>query len=180
MKRIEFFRNTLKLSLAAGGCFFLGKNPAFGAKKEITQENDEQEKFREEWLVLLLKNIDEQLDKKERIFLMESCGRDCAGRGSTKLAATCRGDVPKLVDSLKKIIGEGGAKLTGNEVSITYDKCYCPIVNSIKPPLSDIYCYCSRGWLLEVFGIAAEKEVEVEILETIKRGGKSCKFIVRV
>ena len=55
-----------------------------------------------------------------------------------------------------------------------------PLVAELKEPLSASYCFCSAGWLREVYETVSGKPVTVEILETVKRGGKLCRFNVKL
>jgi len=49
-----------------------------------------------------MENMENQFDKKSRIRLMESNGRDCARRGAIQIAESYKGSVNKLT----KILGE--------------------------------------------------------------------------
>ena len=46
--------------------------------------------------------------------------------------------------------------------------------------LPDTFCYCSRGWMKEVFETIVEKPVDVNLIESVKRGGEACRFTVRI
>jgi predicted ArsR family transcriptional regulator len=128
-----------------------------------------------------MENMEKRLDKPSRVALMEDCGRACAGRGAVAgIAAPCRGDVAKLVERLGTHLGKENAVLDGRTARITYTKCYCPIVGAGPERLPDTWCECSRGWLLEMFETVAGKPVKVELLESIKRGGQACRFVVRL
>jgi len=138
------------------------------------------EKFKQNWISSLMENLDRHLDEDTRIKLMESCGRSCARHESIRMAESCRGDVESLVSRLGKIIGEQNATVKGDTVHLQYDKCYCPLVAKGPEILSDTWCNCSRGWVLEMFETAAEKSVKVELLQSIKRGDPCCRFVVRL
>lgn len=133
-----------------------------------------------EWITTFMKNLNAHCDEETRIQLMISCGRDCARHESIKLAETSKGDVDKFISKLAKIIGKENCYRESDSVHLTYNKCLCKMVSKEPEKLSDTYCTCSKGWLLEMFETAAQKPVQVEILQTIKRGHPSCKFIVRL
>ena len=111
---------------------------------------------------------------------MESCGRDCARRGAIKLAESCKGNVEKMIATLAKSLGNENNYIEGDEIHIGWNKCLCELVDKGPDRLSDTYCLCSRGWVLEMFETAAQKLVKVEMLQTVKRGDPCCKFIVRL
>jgi len=49
-----------------------------------------------------------------------------------------------------------------------------------KQPLSASYRFCSAGWLKEGCATVSGKPVTVEIVETVKRGGRRCRFNVKL
>lgn len=137
-----------------------------------------EQKFKEAWIVELMRNLESQVDKGTRVDIMESCGRACAKRGAIGLARACNGDVNKMTDQLNSI-PDLEIKGTGvNRYQVTYKKCFCELVGKGPQRLPDLYCECSKGWLLEMFGTASGRQVEVHIEQTIKRGGEACIFDV--
>jgi predicted hydrocarbon binding protein len=187
LKRDEFLRKTVQLGLGAGSLLLLTENNTFakpgnsesGQTSEPPGKNPG-ETFKENWVSTLFEKMDEQLDKEKRGKLMQSCGRECARRGAIKLAQSCRGDVKKMVETLAKHLGEEKNYLEGNSVYLEFDKCECPLVQKGPDRLPRTYCECSKGWLSEMFETAAQKPVKVEMLQTVKSGGSSCKFIIRL
>jgi len=187
MKRKEFLKTTIGMGLACG-CMLLGERRNGMAQSEEKKPGEKPAKkpktheqlFKEAWITALMKNMDEQLDEQTRTKLLESCGRNCARRGAISMAEAGKGDVAKLVQSLAKFLGKENCYLEGTEVHLTYPKCYCELVAEGPDRLSDTYCNCSKGWVLEMFETVAQKPVKVETLQTIKRGAPSCKFLVRV
>jgi predicted hydrocarbon binding protein len=147
------------------------------ARTAAAQEPDARSKFQQAWVASLMENLDRQFDRPARVALMESCGRSCARRGAVKMAA---GGVDKLIEALAGHLGKENARREGETVHLTYTKCYCPLVGDGPPRLPDTWCECSRGWVLEVFSAAAGKPVQVELLESIKRGGQQCRFVVKL
>jgi predicted hydrocarbon binding protein len=183
MKRKEFLKKAFQAGLASTSLLHFERRTMMAksqGKKPQRKPKDKNQAFKEAWIVALMTNMDEQFDEKTRVKLMESCGRDCARRGSIRLAESARGDVGKLVQSLANILGKKNCFMDNNVVHLGYDKCYCELVAEGPERLSDTYCNCSRGWALEMFETAAQKPVKVEVLQTIKRGAPSCRFLVRL
>lgn len=167
----------LKRSIAVG--FGAASGGAAALAQTVDPETNHERRFKEAWVEALMKNLEARFDEEERVGLMVANGRACARRGALTLAESCRGDVGGMVAKLKEIpdleigeIGEGTYR-------VVYGKCFCELVWKGPARLPDTYCECSRGWLLEMFGTAAERKVEVEIVQTIKRGGDACIFNVR-
>jgi len=184
MKRKDFLKASLEMGLASGGLMVLGGRAVRAQSAEKPQEKkskDELQLFKEAWVTVLMTNMETQMDEASRQKLMEACGRDCARRsGILKVAASCQGDMSKLISSLAKALGEEGNFIEGNVVHLNYPKCYCDLVAAGPERLPATYCQCSRGWVLQVFEAAAQKPVKVEMVQTIKQGASSCKFLVTV
>lgn len=147
------------------------------AREAAAQEPGSRRKFQEAWLASLMEILDRRLDRPARIAFMESCGRACARRGAIGTAA---GGLDKLIETLAGHIGRENVRREGGAIHLTYTRCYCPLVNDGPPRLSGTWCECSRGWVLEVFGAATGKPVHVDLLESIRRGGEKCRFVVRI
>jgi hypothetical protein len=179
MDRKEF----LKAAGLASGCMLLFKEGGMASglcPAKITQEGEAMRKaFFERWITSLMENLEEHLDPAELKGLMEDCGRDCARHSSVhSMAESCKGDVDKFVGTMAKFLGKENCYREGQTVHLKYPKCYCELVDRGPEKLPGSYCLCSRGWVVEMFGAAAGKPVEVEILKSIKRGDAHCEFSV--
>ena len=177
MDRKTFFKKSIQMGLASGSMvLFNGK-----ASHSQTQnaQVDHEQKFKEDWVTALMENLEEQFDEGTRIKLMETCGRGCAKRGAIQIAESCKGDVEKMMRTLSGIPDLEIERNDNQSIRVTYKKCFCELVGKGPDRLPNTYCECSRGWLLQIFETAAEKSVDVEIVQTIKRGGSCCEFIVR-
>ena len=178
MNRKTFLKQSGQLGLASG-CMFL-----FGDKNASAKEDDmhakREHKFKEDWIVALMQNLEEQFDEETRCKLMEECGRDCAKRGAITIAESCKGDVKKMTETLAKIPQLEIKREKDDSIKVSYKKCFCELVSKGPEHLPNTYCECSKGWLLQMFETAAQKSVRVEIIQTIKRGGSSCDFIIQL
>jgi predicted hydrocarbon binding protein len=176
MNRKDFMKKTCGLGAVLA---LTGTVKAQTDEKKTEEKADPAQKFREGWVVSFLKNVDSQFDEISRTKLMESCGRECAKRGATQMAEACRGDVDKLVAKLAEMLGPGNARRDDGAVRLAYEKCYCPMVAGGPARLSDTWCDCSRGWVMEMFETASGKPVKVACLSSIKRGDAKCEFEVK-
>jgi predicted hydrocarbon binding protein len=132
----------------------------------------------ERWIQSLMTAMDAQLAEGTKADLMEPCGRACARLGPIASAEKCRGDVDKLVATLEKWLGQGNAQKEGDLVHVVYPRCLCHLVAKGPERLPDTYCLCSRGWLKEMFETVVKHPVEVDLLESVKRGADQCRFTV--
>lgn len=139
-----------------------------------------QKEFTERWVTNLMEAMEAQLDEASRTMLMESCGRACARAAPIDSAKECEDDVDKLVSTMEKWIGKGNVRKDGDIVQVVYPKCFCHLVAKGPAQLPDTYCLCSRGWLKEMFEAVTGTPVDVELLESVKRGAERCTFTVRL
>jgi predicted hydrocarbon binding protein len=185
MKRKEFLKKSAEMALASGALCSLGCCGVMAQtstdKPQTPTEAEKANKFQQQWLKTLIELMDSQLDKKSEIKLLESCGRACARRGAVDgLGKASGGDINKLVEVLGTHLGKENVTREGNTINLTYSKCYCPMVSAGPERLPASFCNCSRGWAMEVFGSIHGKSVEVELLQSIKAGAPSCKFLVKL
>jgi len=143
------------------------------------------QEFAQAWIKRLMENMDAQLDEETRVKLMESCGRACFRTSHGEAGATKPqpGDLEKVLAWLKQFAGEDGVRKEGNAIYFSYGssgRCFCPLVEDGPPTLSATYCQCSGGYVKDMFARAVGKPVKLELTESIKRGGKACRFAVQV
>jgi predicted ArsR family transcriptional regulator len=183
MNRKNFLRRATQMGMLFG-CSFLGfKNRGTAINYYQASENDEQnrdQKFKEDWIKSFLDNLEDQFDEKTRIKFMEKCGQACAQSHAVDRVKSCNGSIDKLLTVLSRILGDQNVIRDENTVYLQYTRCYCPLVAKGSQRLSKTYCYCSLGWIKEIFETALDKPIEAEIIQTVKRGDSTCKFIVRL
>jgi predicted hydrocarbon binding protein len=136
--------------------------------------------FTRRWICSVSESIRWDLKQPAQMQLLESCGRACARAGAVKSAQACGGDLSKFESQMRRWVGKSNIKTVGCTVHIVYDKCYCRLDDEVSWQLGDIYCYCSLGWLKEMFETVLGKPVKAEFLESIKRGGEKCRFVVHL
>lgn len=150
----------------------------------------------ESWIKALMEHMDGMLDQETKIRLMQACGRSCyvhaSGVAGSKKPS--REDLDKYLAHLE----QNGYALTreGDTVSFTFNwgrdhqnpwgltirdgYCMCPLVESGPPGLSPTFCYCSTGYVREIFERVTGKSVRVDLVESLKTGGKDCVFRITV
>ena len=183
MKRKEFLSKTLQLGVTSGSMLLLagGKATACTSGPARQDQQDRDQEFLEHWMTTLMELLEQQLNEDQRNALMHSCGRACARREAIGLAARFAGDVKGMVENFAQNMG-GPERifLDANTVHMDFDGCFCPLVDEGPEVLPDTFCECSKGWMLEMFETAAQKPVQVEILQTVRRGDPTCGFLIHV
>lgn len=182
MRRSEFIRTAAGACMACRGMALMGgQEPSPQAEDKEKRAREREKRFKEAYILTLMENLEKRVDDRTRVELMEACGRACARRGGLlKLAEKHKGDVPSFVAAMAERIGKDNVHLEGKIVHWGYPRCFCELVAEGPARLPDVYCHCSVGWVLEVFETVAGRPVHVELVQSIKRGGSSCQFLVRL
>src|SRR5512134_1825950 len=150
MERKDF----LKASLCLGA--FCGALPAAAEEKPAPAAAPANPckgamAYARHWVKDLIDQADAQLTEPQRKALLEARGRSCARSGGAKRAVPFKGRLDEWIADLQKHMGPDAARRAGDVVSVTYPKCFCPLVADLDEPLSSSYCFCSAGWLKEVY-----------------------------
>lgn len=189
MTRKEYIEKNLKLGLCScaflmGGARYdiLPPNPSTGPDDELEVVKNEK-KFIENWLIDLLDTMDSELDRETRIRLIEGCGKGCFNRHQFKkdIANDGKGSIDELIEAYKRNFE---IWKEGDTVHIRYgetsSKCYCPAAKfkPVKP--GDLHCECTRMTHQTIFETAMNRPFKVDILESLRRGGKTCHFLVHL
>jgi hypothetical protein len=187
MNRKEYLQRSFQLGVCSCAMLFSGttmakaisKNDEDDATKVLRQEKE----FIQNWLTDFMEAVDREVDLKTRIKLYEGTGRGCYNRHKFKkdIAEKGKGDLNKLLEAYKQNFE---IWKEGEKIHIRYgevnSQCYCPAAKSHTPKPNDIHCECTRTSHQTIFETALGKPVKVEILESFRRGGKTCHFLVEV
>jgi hypothetical protein len=150
----------------------------------------------ETWIKSLMDNMDAVLDEETKVRLMNACGRSCYlnafGVASVEKPSSEAAEQTFLALEKAGFRVERGSETTAVDygwagkqnpqgLSLKEGYCMCPLVENEMPGLSPTYCNCSAGYVAESIERATGKIVKsVEILESVKRGGKDCRFRIVV
>lgn len=187
MNRKDFFRSSLSAG-ACAGCFLLPLQPVVALASDSTEYEKYQQllkdkEFIQNWLSDLLSTIETELDEPTRVKLLAGCGRGCFNRHQFKsdIAEKGKGDVDKLIEAYK---ANFEAWKEGNKVHIRFGEvspgCYCPAAKNRPAKPNDLHCECTRATHQAIFETALGRPVEVKILESVRRGNKTCHFLATV
>lgn len=142
---------------------------------------EDYKRFAHRWVENLIDGLDAHLDEETKMKIVEPCGRACARGDGTPFAEQCRGNVDRFLTMLRRWHGgEETVRRDGDVITILCNECLCPLVRDESGELSGTYCYCSLGWMKENFETVVGKPVEIELVESIKRGAQRCRFTIRI
>lgn len=200
MDRKDFLKTIGKAGVATGTLAVLGgpcccfaaaqDKPATGQKAAAKGTPcEERLAFADRWTKRFFDAVDAELDEPTRTRFMEANGRACYRGSRQGQPAPKPVSADAFVADLQKYVGKENARQEGNTVYFNYvanpaglkvsdGYCLCPLVETGPKGLSGTFCTCSVGYVREMFSQALGKSVQVELLESLKRGGKACRFKV--
>jgi hypothetical protein len=181
MDRKDFTRK-----LALMGACPLMVTSLFGETTTTIKDEDitvvqAKKQFVENWLADLLDSIEKNLERETREKLVAHCGVACFNRHQFKkdIAMTSEGSLEKLIENYKRNFE---IWKDGDQVHIRYgevsNQCYCPAANYRPAKPDDIHCECTRNTHKAIFDTALGRSFRVDIAESLRRGGKTCHFVV--
>ena len=187
MNRKDFFRSSLAAS-ACAGCFLLPATSLIASgsvsgEDEKYQQLLQEKEFIQTWLSDLISTIETELDEPTRVKLLAGCGRGCFNRFKFKsdIAVKGKGDLDKLIEAYK---ANFEVWKEGNTVHVRYGEvsqgCYCPAAKFRPAKPNDLHCECTRATHQTIFETALGRPVDVKILESVRRGNKTCHFLATV
>jgi len=184
MERKDFTRRLMLLGL----CPLMVQQITAQVTPSTSQAQDEkykalvnQKQFIENWLSDLLDSIEKNVDRKTLETIVGGCGVRCFERHQFKkdIAVAGKGDLDKLIEAYKKYFE---IWKDGKTIHIRYgevsSQCYCPAANYRTSKPDDIHCECTKNTHKAVFESALGKQFRVDIAESLRRGGKTCHFVV--
>ncbi|MDX9947029.1 MAG: DUF6144 family protein [Bacteroidales bacterium] len=201
MLRSDFCKSLLTPGIACGCVMGLGPagvlekiiqtgNPAENPKETPCNEKIE---FAQTWVKRFFEIVDQQLDEETRARLMQLNGAACAAGAYGALTddkpATIE-EIDKLITEWQKNLGKENIYRQGGTVFFNYvgnhkglkisdGYCLCPLIENKPETLSPTYCQCSVGYVGYMFQRhITHKPVQVELLESLRSGGKACRFKV--
>ncbi len=131
------------------------------------------------WINQILTEIS-QLDDNKGIDILNSCGKDCCERsdliqGAIKIRNSnpSEKDIDILFNKFKEeFYSSGKITKTGNVISLIFEECTCPLVE--KSVNNSFLCNCTTGYSKKLFEILFDREVSVDLEQSILKGDSIC------
>jgi hypothetical protein len=180
MKRIDFFRQCsvgLCACLVAGGA-----EPAASSAADAAPPEDWRLGFVKRRYARLLDILSDKLEQKELDATLLELGLYCSS--TDPRLQQYRGDLDGYCEHIRQTA-------SGDDVAVDREKgvitvtspertdCFCPLI-SVDAHTPPVVCNCSLGWHKGTWETVTGKKVQVELKESVLRGGKRCVFEVRL
>ncbi len=204
MKRSQFCSKFLTTGMACGCTLGLQSGDIFASLSPSRMDShadqnetpcNEKIEFTQKWVKRFFEILDQQVDEETRKKLMRANGAACArgsyGEISDGKAATLE-EIDEKIASWQRQIGKENIYRADNVVYFNYvgnpkglkisdGYCLCPMIENGPVTISPTYCQCSVGYVQYMFQkLITFKPVQAELLESLRGGGKACRFKVMV
>lgn len=154
---------------------------------------EEKVDFAKKWIKRFMNVMDKNLDEKTRKEIMEKCGEECFCSAHSRVTWPKQGieTVDMNLRQIGALYGKENAYREGKKIYFNYIQnprglkiangyCLCPLTEDGPENLSPTYCICSTGYVKEMFERMMGQPVKVELLESLHRGGKKCRFLIHI
>jgi hypothetical protein len=181
------------LALFGGARLAADQGPALGpaqaAGMPVTPDGKKVQ-WAKVWTKRFFDVFDQELDEPTRRRIMQRNGAACH-QGALAGAKPRTSTLEQMVAAMAAEDGADSIRREGQVVYFNYTRngaglrvadgyCLCPLVEDGPPGLSGTFCECSVGYVRDMFETTLGRKVKVELLESLKRGGKTCRFRVEV
>jgi len=152
---------------------------------EKTHREEDVDKRVVSWVNHILSEIS-QLDGNKGVDILNSCGKDCCERsdliqGAIKIRKynPSEKDIDILFNKFRdEFYSSGKITKTGNVISLIFEECTCPLVK--KGVNNSFLCNCTTGYSKRLFEILSDREVSVDLEQSILKGDSTCKQTIRI
>jgi hypothetical protein len=141
-----------------------------------------------DWWKSAMDRLESEVGEQGAIEIMHACGRKCCNTGTRKSAKRLKSESNSLQEFLKKAsthgVKEGQVEyksLDQKTIVGYFYRCLCGQVRQTPAPFpSLVYCQCSAEFHKQYFATALEREVQVEITQSILKGADHCEFLIHL
>jgi len=181
MDRKEFFTTSVKGTMGCCALALFGETGEAQTAKPA--ETDPEKEFTKNWMEDLFDSMYKELDEATRVKVMAGCGRGCYRRFQFKqdIAKQGKGSVEALIEAYKKNFEVWReADLVHIRYGAVSKLCYCPAARYHPAKPHDMHCECTRATHQTMFETALGRPIQVDIVDTLRRGGPTCHFVAHV
>lgn len=109
-----------------------------------------------------------------------ACGPELGKGKKIKEIYEKENDVSVFVEKANNLKQGFTIEYDGEYFYLIYPQCYCSCVKRIDETLNVAWCYCTLGYTNRMFQYIFDKEVQVELLSSVKMGDETCRIKIIV
>lgn len=130
------------------------------------------------WAEDICKFLEEKYDEEtiKEIRIDCACGTEMGKGNKIKKILDKESDPYIFVEKVNKLDLGYTLEYDGTYYYLEYPQCYCSCVKRVEQPLSNTWCYCTLGYTKRMFDFLFDRDVQVELLSSIKLGDNCCRI----
>lgn len=177
MDRKEFLRNCAGGLCACATASFI---PTANLSATETPKNEDWRlPFVKKRYSKLLEILSKEMDEKTLNETLHELGTYCSSLGD-EWTKKFRGDFDGFCRAVKQSLSGDTVTFDREKGVITMDSgertdCFCPLIGCLYNT-PKVACNCSLGWQQHTWETLLQQKVQVELKESVLRGGKRCVF----
>lgn len=195
MDRRNFMGKSLFVGIACSCLNSFKVQGVTSINEHPTTPCNEKVEFTKTWVSRFFSVLDDQIDPEILNKVMRQNGKLCFTNGTGDIGEIESRSVEEIDSILTNInresSSENNPRREGNSIYFSYTKnpkglkvadgfCLCPMVEDGPAKLSPTFCQCSVGYVELLFKKITGRDVKVELLESLRSGGKQCSFKIEV
>jgi len=145
-------------------------------KMPLSKSADFQKKF--VWAEAVCAELEREFDGDtvRKIRMGCACGPETGKLGKLKKAYQSAAGLSDFSETANKLNLGFTISYENGGLFLIYPQCYCSCVKRVEKPVSKSWCYCSLGYAKRAFEYVLDRSIEVELIESVKTGGKVCRI----
>lgn len=108
-----------------------------------------------------------------------SCGPELGKGKKLKDIFEKERNISLFVEKVNKLNQGFTMEYDGEYFYLIYPQCYCSCVKRIDQKLPKAWCYCTLGYTRRMFEYIFSKDVQVELLTSVKMGDENCRIGIK-
>ena len=145
-------------------------------KIPLSKSADFEKKFK--WAKSVCADLEEAFNDAEirKIRMACSCATEMGKFNSLKKLWQSSADIADFAERAGGLNHGFTLLWESQSLYLIYPQCYCSCVKRVDEPLPAAWCYCTLGYAKTAFEYVFEREVAVELIESVKLGDGRCKI----
>jgi len=128
------------------------------------------------------------VDQNTCEIIMSKCGEACANEDFWGPAVDIAERISEEENDVEKILERANNEISwcgkwinhGDRIESTCRECGCLLVKNGLVTRTEIFCYCSKGWVKTIFDTLLKKPVRVELEKALGFDDDECRYVVFV
>ena len=170
--------NPHSIRLYGSLCKYAGETAAekIAHKIPLSKSADFEKKFA--WAESICADLEAEFDNEtvKTIRMDCACGPEMGKINALRKVFLTAEGLEDFAERANKLKQGFTVKYEDGALFLIYPTCYCSCVKRVDKPISKTWCYCTLGYTKRMFENILDRPVDVELMESVKTGGRECRI----